>query len=62
MSYGNGVFVGVSGNWGNAYEKQKFYRSSDGLIFKELSISAVKGGHPIRFMKFGFVKRSSICP
>jgi hypothetical protein len=50
-----GTFVMSNASWGNWYEKQKFYRSTDGITWQTLSSGAFVGSHPIRRMTFGYV-------
>lgn len=57
-----GTFVGVRGGWQVWYEKQEFYRSTDGINWTTLPESAFNGGHPINFMSFGYGAPSSACP
>ncbi len=42
-----GTHVAVLNVWGNFYEKQKAYRSNDGITWVELDAEHFKGGHPI---------------
>lgn len=42
-----GTFVAILNVWGNFYEKQKAYRSNDGVKWSELDAEHFKGGHPI---------------
>ncbi|HEY1088201.1 MAG TPA: hypothetical protein VGE37_10920, partial [Archangium sp.] len=57
-----GTFVGVKGGWQVWYEQQRFYRSTDGLIWDELPEASAKRSHPITAMTFGTARRSSVCP
>jgi len=50
-----GTFVMSNANWGNWYEKQKFYRSTDGVTWQTIPNGAFVGSHPIRRMVFGYV-------
>ena len=56
-----GVFVALRQGWGGWYEKQKMYRSVDGYAWSELGAESFKGGHPINFIKPGFVTKSTQC-
>ncbi|MGB5813147.1 MAG: sialidase family protein [Polyangiales bacterium] len=58
----SGTFVGVKGGWLVSYDKQAFYRSADGVTWETLPGSAFDGSHPIRFISFGYGKRSAACP
>ncbi|MGV3620032.1 MAG: hypothetical protein ACO1OB_04405, partial [Archangium sp.] len=62
VAYANGTFVGVRGGWQVWYEQQKFYRSTDGIVWDELPAGAFKQGHPITAMAAGAVPRSAACP
>ena len=56
-----GVFVALRQGWGGWYEKQKMYRSVDGYTWSELGTGSFKGGHPINFIKPGYVTKSAQC-
>jgi hypothetical protein len=58
----NGTFVGVKGGWQVWYEQQRFYRSTDGVIWDELATGSYEQGHPITAITFGLAERSSVCP
>lgn len=57
----SGTFVTVEGEWDQWYERQRFYRSTDGTTWRALPRSAFVGSHPIRFLSAGLVDRSA-CP
>lgn len=57
-----GTFVAVRGGWDVWYDKQRFYRSADGITWEELPPGAFKGGHPIRAIEFGWAEPSADCP
>jgi hypothetical protein len=42
-----GTYVAILNVWGNFYEKQKAYRSKDGINWVELDAEHFKGGHPM---------------
>jgi hypothetical protein len=42
-----GTYVAILNVWGNFYEKQKAYRSIDGITWNELDTEHFTGGHPI---------------
>ncbi|MFT5126369.1 MAG: hypothetical protein ACI9TH_005196 [Kiritimatiellia bacterium] len=42
-----GTYVAILNVWGNYYEKQKAYRSQDGITWVELDDEHFTGGHPI---------------
>ncbi|MEZ4219799.1 MAG: hypothetical protein R3B13_02640 [Polyangiaceae bacterium] len=56
-----GTYVGVRGGWDTWYEKQRFYRSADGIAWQELPAGSFSGGHPIIHMAFGRVP-AALCP
>ena len=58
----NGTFVATRGGWQVWYEKQKFYRSADGVTWAELPPTAFVASHPITSFIFGFAKPSTECP
>jgi hypothetical protein len=58
----DGTLVGVKGGWQVWYEQQRFYRSTDGVIWDELATGNYKQGHPITAMAAGFASRSAVCP
>lgn len=62
VTYAGGTFVAVRGGWQVWYEQQKFYRSTDGVVWDELPAGAFKPGHPITAMASGLVPRSAACP
>lgn len=41
------TYVSISSQWGNFYEKQRAYRSIDGVTWTELTAAQFKGGHPL---------------
>ena len=57
-----GTFVAVKGGWQTWYEQQRFYRSTDGLIWDELVNGAYEQGHPVTAIAAGFAERSTTCP
>jgi hypothetical protein len=48
-----GTYARITSRWGNFYDKQKAYRSADGITWELLPATAFKGGHPIRDMTLG---------
>jgi hypothetical protein len=42
-----GGYVAILNVWGNFYQKQKAYRSTDGVTWIELDSQHFQGGHPI---------------
>jgi hypothetical protein len=57
-----GTFVGVSGAWGQDYENQRFYRSTDGVSWTEVPSGNFTGSHPIVDIAFGHANPSASCP
>ena len=57
-----GTFVAVKGGWQVWYEQQRWYRSTDGVIWDELATADATQGHPITAMSAGFASRSLVCP
>jgi hypothetical protein len=57
-----GTYVGVNGSWGQWYDKQKFYRSEDGVTWDTLDAANYVGSHPIQFIAFGMGERGGACP
>lgn len=58
----SGAFVGVRGGWNVWYDSQRFYRSTDGVIWDELPVSAYHAGHPVTGFVAGLAERSTACP
>lgn len=57
-----GVYVAISDGWMNWYEKQRAYRSLDGVNWDVLSEQAFRGGHPVRYLRPTRVMKSPLCP
>ena len=57
-----GTYAAMIGGWSNWYDKQKFYRSTDGLTCETLPSTAFKQGHPITHVTFAEMKPSAECP
>jgi hypothetical protein len=58
----SGTFVAVKGGWQVWYEQQRFYRSTDGVVWDELELPNYEQGHPITVVAAGFASRSAVCP
>ena len=58
----NGTFVATRGGWQVWYDQQRFYRSTDGVLWDELGSGTHEQGHPITAIGAGFATRSSVCP
>jgi len=56
-----GTLVAVRGGWQVWYDQQRFYRSRDGVSWSTLDAADAPGGHPIRFMVFGYGKTGAAC-
>lgn len=56
-----GTLVAANDGWQVWYEKQQFFRSTDGVHFTLLPPGAFKGSHPINFLSFGYVPASAGC-
>ena len=57
-----GTYAAMIGGWTNWYDKQKFYRSADGLNWETLPTTAFKQGHPITHVTFAEMRPSAECP
>ena len=57
-----GTLVGVHQSWGNYYDKQVFYRSTDGVRWTALPKTNYAASHPITYIAFGHGKPSAACP
>lgn len=57
-----GTYAGVRGGWQEYYEKQQFYRSTDGITWDELPVGSFVGSHPVQFITHGFGEKSAVCP
>lgn len=58
----DGTFVAANDGWLVWYEKQKFFRSTDGKTWEVLPAASFVGSHPINFMSFGYVDPGAGCP
>ncbi|MBL8949520.1 MAG: exo-alpha-sialidase [Myxococcaceae bacterium] len=58
----NGTFVATRGGWQVWYDQQRFYRSTDGVVWDELATGTYEQGHPITAIAAGFATRSAVCP
>jgi hypothetical protein len=58
----NGTLVSVRGGWDVWYAKQRFYRSTDGLHWEVLPLSAFVQGHPITALIATTALPSVQCP
>lgn len=57
-----GTFVAVRGGWDVWYDRQRFYRSSDGVTWDELPDTAYRRWHPVTRIVAGQVPRGGACP
>ena len=58
----DGIIVAANDGWMVWYEKQKFFRSTDGKTWDVLPAGSFVGSHPIYFMSFGYVDPGAGCP
>lgn len=58
----NGTFVAANDGWMVWYEKQQFFRSTDGVTWEVLDKSKFKGSHPINFIEAGWAEPTAECP
>ena len=58
----SGSFVATNALWNDAYEKQRFFRSDDGITWETLPNSAFETGHPISHFASGVVPANRYCP
>lgn len=61
-SSATGTYVGVNGGWNQWYERQTFYRSTDGVTWEALPAGAFAPSHPIFEIAFGYGAPSAECP
>ncbi len=57
-----GTFVAANDGWMQWYEKQRFFRSTDGKSWETLAEDAFVGSHPIYHMAYGRVAPGAGCP
>jgi hypothetical protein len=57
----HGTCVAVNAGWDQWYERQRFFRSEDGISWDELPAGAFVGSHPVRFVAAG-ASTAAICP
>jgi hypothetical protein len=56
-----GTYVAVNGGWDQWYDKQRFYRSADGITWDELPTSSFVGSHPMTHITWGAATTSTVC-
>jgi hypothetical protein len=56
-----GTLVAANDGWQVWYEKQRLFRSSDGLRWQALPAGSFAGSHPLHFVSFGYVAPSAGC-
>lgn len=56
-----GTLVAANDGWQVWYEKQRFFRSQDGVHWDVLPTSVFTGSHPINFISFGYVPPTAGC-
>jgi hypothetical protein len=57
----NGTLLAANDGWQVWYEKQRLFRSSDGLNWQALPQGSFLGSHPIYFVSFGYLAPSAGC-
>lgn len=57
-----GSLVAIRGGWTNWYDKQQFYRSTDGVTWDVLPSSNYVGSHPMGAILWGLAVPSAACP
>ena len=57
-----GTMVAANAGWMTWYEKQQFYRSTDGKAWEVLAPGTYVGSHPINFISHGMVTPGAGCP
>ncbi len=57
-----GTFAATRGGWQVWYDQQRFYRSTDGVVWDELATGTYVQGHPVTAISAGFASRSASCP
>jgi hypothetical protein len=57
----SGTFVAVRGGWNTWNEEQRFYRSTDGVRWEELSVEAARRSHPIGWIAWGEIDAALAC-
>jgi hypothetical protein len=55
------TFVAVRGGWQTWYDKQHFYRSTDGVTWDELEDDTFKKSHPITAIRYGRLPSGVVC-
>ena len=58
----DGTMVATNAGWMAWYEKQQFYRSTDGKTWEVLAPGTFVGSHPINFISHGTVTPGAGCP
>ncbi len=61
VSPSGNTFVAVRGGWQTWYEKQHFYRSTDGVLWDELADGTFKKSHPVTGISYGTLQRGMLC-
>ena len=56
-----GTYVGISSGWQQDYDKQRAYRSKDGINWTTLDATKFKGGNPMQTMIVGEIE-AKYCP
>ncbi len=58
----DGTYVTITNVWNNYYEKQRAYRSEDGLHWTQLDADGFTGGHPVHRIVSGWVDAAVCTP
>lgn len=61
MSEATGTFAANGRVW-DGYERQSFWRSTNGVDWEQLPASAFQGGHYVFEVAFGWAEPSELCP
>lgn len=57
-----GTYVMTQDSWGQPYTEQRFHRSTDGITWEQLPLSAFVQSHPITHILSGYGSPSTTCP
>ena len=61
VTYSGGVLAAANDGWGDWYERQRFYRSEDGVTWELLAPEKYTGSHPVRNMASALVSPEHAC-
>lgn len=57
-----GVFVAANDGWQEWYERQRFFRSVDGVAWEALAAGSFAPSHPLTHIAWGELARGGACP